>query len=153
MAKKKSYTNLFTAILYIVIGVILAAFPGNALQWAIYIAGALFLIFGILELIKKNWFGGAISLIIGIAILALGYFLLDIVVLVLGILIAVKGIITLVQALMKKRKSVLTIVFAILTIVGGIILAFGNGLHLVLIIAGIFLAVNGVIGLISALKK
>lgn len=153
MAKKKSYTNLFTAILYIVIGVILAAFPGNALQWAIYIAGALFLIFGILELIKKNWFGGAISLIIGIAILALGYFLLDIVVLVLGILIAVKGIITLVQALMKKRKSVLTIVFAILTIVGGIILAFGNGLHHVLIIAGIFLAINGVIGLISALKK
>jgi uncharacterized membrane protein HdeD (DUF308 family) len=153
MAKKKSYTNLFTAILYIVIGVILAAFPGNALQWAIYIAGALFLIFGILELIKKNWFGGAISLIIGIAILALGYFLLDIVVLVLGILIAVKGIITLVQALMKKSKNVLTIVFAILTIVGGIILAFGNGLHLVLIIAGIFLAINGVIGLISALKK
>lgn len=154
MAKKKAFdTNLFTAILYIVIGVLLAAFPKSAISWALTIGGILFVIFGILELVKKNFFGGAVSLIIGIAILVLGWTLVDIVVLVLGILIAVKGIIALVQALMKSKKNVLSIVFAILTIVIGIALAFGNAFHIVLIIAGIFLAVNGVIGLISALKK
>ena len=56
---------------------------------------------------------------------------------------------------MKKKKNNLSIVFAVLTIVIGILLAFASGsiAGIIILIAGIFLAVNGVIGLISALKK
>ncbi len=154
MAKKKFFdTNLFSSILYIILGVLLIAFPGEALSWAMTIAGIFFIISGILELVKKNWFGGAISLIIGIVILVLGWTLVWLVLLVLGILVAIKGVIALIDALKRRKKNFLSILFAILTIVVGIVLAFGNALEIIVIVAGILLVINGVLGLISALKK
>ena len=152
--KKKNFdTNLFVSILYVALGLLLIIFPGDALNWAMTLAGVFFIISGILELVKKNWFGGAISLIIGIVILALGWTLIDIVLLVLGILIAVKGLIALVNALKKCKKNALSIVFAILTVVVGLILAFGNALTVMTVIAGVLLVINGLLGLASALKK
>ena len=40
-----------------------------------------------------------------------------------------------------------------LTVITGLMLAFGNGLDILLVIAGIMLAADGVIGLLNALKK
>jgi uncharacterized membrane protein HdeD (DUF308 family) len=152
MATKKK-SELFSALLYIVIGVLLAIFKEGVLDWAIFLVGAIFIISGILEVAKKNYTGGAISLIIGIAILILGGFLKDIVFLVLGILIAVKGCVSLIDALKAKKKNALSIVFPVLTIALGILLAFGNLVGTVIFIAGILLAIDGVIGLIGAMKK
>ena len=154
MAKKKLFdTNVFSALLYVVLGLLLIIFPGDAISWTMTIAGIFFLIFGVLEVVKKNWFGGAVSIIIGIVILILGWKLLDIVLLVLGILVAIKGLIALFGALKKKKKNGLAILFAILTIVVGIVLAFGNGLGILVIIAGVILVINGVLGLLSTMKK
>ena len=117
------------------------------------IAGIVFVISGILDLVKKNWTGGAVSLIIGIAILILGWLAAQIVLLVLGILIAIKGIVALIDVLKKKDKSVLEIIYPILSIVVGIMLAFGNALDIMIIIVGVLLIVDGVIGLLGSLKK
>ena len=154
-SKKKSNSAWISSLLYIVLGVLLLVFPGQALNLAMTIAGIVFIISGILELIKKNVGGGIISLVIGIAILVIGWTLVDIVMLVLGILIAIKGIIALVQELGKKKKNGLAIVFAVLTIVVGILLAFawGNIMNIVMIVGGVLLIIIGVLGLISALKK
>ena len=152
MATKKK-SELFSALLYIVIGVLLAIFKQGVLDWAIFLVGAIFIVSGILEVVKKNYTGGAISLIIGIAILILGGFLKDIVFLVLGILIAVKGFVSLVDALKAKNKNALSIVFPVLTIAFGILLAFGNLVGSVIFIAGILLVIDGVIGLVGAIKK
>ncbi|MBQ7378498.1 MAG: DUF308 domain-containing protein [Clostridia bacterium] len=156
MAKaKKSNSAWISSILYIVIGILLIVFPGEALNIAMTIAGIVFLVSGILELIKKNWAGGIISLVIGVAILVIGWLLTDIVMLVLGIFIAIKGIIALVQALGQKKKKVLAILFPILTIVVGLLLAFawGSIMNIVMIVGGILLIVSGVLGLVGALKK
>ncbi len=153
MAKKKLNSNLFTALLYIVVGILLAVFPGEALDLGIKIVGVIFIIFGTLELVKKNWFGGAVSLVVGILILFIGSTLLWIIMLVLGILVAVKGIISLVDALRRSRKSAIEIFFAVLTIVIGILLIFGDMAPLIITIGGILLIVNGIIGLIGCLKK
>lgn len=154
MAKRKKLdSNLFTSILYIIVGVLLAAFPGEALTWAIYIIGGVFVLSGILELVKKNYFGGAFSLIIGLVVIFLGGPLLSIILLVLGILIAVKGLISLVEALKRKKKKLMQVLFPVLTIVVGLFIAFGNAHTLVLIIGGILLAVDGIIGLVAALKR
>jgi uncharacterized membrane protein HdeD (DUF308 family) len=152
MATKKK-SELFSALLYIVIGVLLAIFKEGVLDWAIFLVGAIFIISGILEVAKKNYTGGAISLIIGIAILILGGFLKDIVFLVLGILIAVKGFVALIDALKAKNKNALNIVFPVLTIAFGILLAFGNLVGRVIFVAGILLVIDGVIGLVGAIKK
>ena len=154
-SKKKSNSSLITSILYIVIGILLLVFPGEALNLAMTVAGIVFIVSGILELIKKNYGGGIVSLIIGIAILVVGWLLTEIVMLVLGILIAIKGVIALVQALGQKKKKVLDILFPILTIVVGLLLAFawGSVAHIIMLVGGVLLIVSGVLGLIGALKK
>jgi len=152
MAKKVD-SSLFSAILYIIVGILLIVFPGDAIKWAMTIAGIVFIVSAIFELVKKNWAGGIVSAIIGVAILVLGWLVLDIVLLVLGILIAVKGIVALINELKKKKVTVLGILFPALTIIAGIALAFGNGARWVVIVGGVFLLIDGVLGLIEAIKK
>lgn len=153
MANKKANSSLFSALLYIVLGVLLIVFKTQTLHWAMTIAGIVFVVSGILDIIRKNWGSGAISLIIGIVILVLGWLVTDIVLLVLGILLAIKGVIALIDALRSKKKSVLAIIFAILTIIVGLALAFGNALDILLIVCGVVLLIDGVLGLIAAIKK
>ena len=150
---KKSNSELFSSLLYIIIGVLLVIFRSQTLGWAMTIAGIVFIVSGILDLVKKNWTGGAVSLIIGIAILILGWVAAQIVLLVLGILIAIKGIVALIDVLKKKNKGILEILFPILSIVVGLMLAFGNALDIMIIIVGVFLIVDGVIGLLGSTKK
>ncbi len=152
MANKKN-RELFSALLYIVVGLLLVFFPSNALSIAMTIAGVVFIVSGVLDLVKKNWAGGAISLVIGVAIIVLGWLALKIVLLVLGILIALKGIVALINELKSKKVTVLGVLFPALTILVGLMLAFGNGINILIIVAGVVLAVNGVLGLVESLKK
>lgn len=156
MAKKtnkKQNTELFSSLLYIIIGVLLVVFRSQTLNWAMTIIGAFFVISGALDLIKQNYAGGAVSLAIGIAILVLGWLATQIVLLVLGILIAVKGFFALLAVLKKNKKNALQIVYPVLSIVIGVMLAFGNGLDIMIVIVGVLLAIDGVIGLMGSLKK
>ena len=150
---KKNNSELFASLLYILIGVLLVIFKSETIGWAMTIAGIFFIVSGALDLIKQNWAGGAVSLIIGIAILVLGWVAAQIVLLVLGIMIAVKGIVALLNALKKKGANALEIVFPILTVVIGVMLAFGNGLDVMILIAGCLLAIDGVLGLIGSIRK
>jgi len=152
---KKIDSKLFSAILYIIVGVLLAVFRSEWVGLAMTIVGIVFIVSGVLELLKKNWTGGAISLVIGLAILILGWTAAQIVFLVLGILLAIKGVLALLDVLKKSNKGILDFIFPVLTIVIGILLAFAFGkvLDVILVIGGIFLAINGVLGLIAALKK
>ena len=149
---KKTNSELFSSLLYIIIGVLLVIFRSQTLGWAMTIAGVIFIVSGILELIKQNYTGGAVSLIIGIAVLVLGWLAVQIVLIVLGVLIAVKGVVALIDVLKKSRKNALEIVFPILTIVVGVMLAVGNGLDIIIVIVGVLLIIDGVLGLVGALK-
>ena len=150
---KKVKSELFSSILYIIIGALLVIFRNEALGWAMTIAGIFFIVAGALDLIKQNWTSGAVSLIIGIAILVLGWLAVAIVLLVLGILIAIKGVLALIEVLKRNQKNALEIVFPVLTIVIGVALAIGNGVGLIIAIVGILLAIDGVLGLLGTLKK
>lgn len=149
---KKSNNELFSALLYILVGVVLVIFRAQTLGWAMTIAGAFFIVSGILDVMKKNFAGGAVSLVIGLVILVLGWTAIQIVLLVFGILITIKGAIALYGALQIKRKRALDILFPILTIVTGLLLAFGNGLDLMIVAVGILMIVDGVVGLVGARK-
>ena len=152
MSKIKKHSELISSLLYILIGALLVIFQDRTIGWAMTVMGALFIVFGILDLVRSNWGGGAVSLIIGIAILVLGWVVTEIVLLVFGVLIALKGVIALIDALRASKKDVLDIVFSILTIVIGLMLAFGNGLNVLIIIAGVMLMFNGILGLLGATK-
>lgn len=155
MAKKKQKANseLSSSLLYILIGLLLVIFRSQTLGWAMTIAGIFFVISGILDIAKKKWTGGAVSLIIGIAILVLGWVAAKIVLLVLGVLIALKGIVALIDVLKKSKKNAFELIYPILSIVVGLMLAFGNALDVMIIVVGILLMVDGIIGLLGSLKK
>ena len=152
MAQKTNF-KLFSSLRYIIIGALLVIFRSQTLEWAMTIAGIVFVISGILDLVQENWAGGAVSLIIGIAILILGWAFAQIVLLVLGILIAIKGIVALIDMLKKTSKGLLEIIYPILSIVVGLMLAFGNALDIMIIIVGVLLIVDGVIDLLGSVKK
>jgi len=150
---KKSNNELISALLYIILGVLLIIFKGATLGWAMTIAGIVFIVSGVLDVVRKNMTSGAVSLIIGIAILVLGWLATQIVLLVLGVLIAVKGVLALVDAFKRSKKNALDILFPVLTVVVGLAIAFGNGVNIILVVCGVLLAIDGVLGLLAALKK
>ena len=82
---KKSKVSVSTPVLYIILGALLVVFRSQMLNWAMTLAGLFFIITGIIDIAKKRILGGAINLIIGIAILVLGWALTNIVLLVLGV--------------------------------------------------------------------
>ncbi len=148
----KKNSNLTSALLYIILGVLLVVFRSQTLGWAMTIAGIIFVVSGIVDITKQHWTGGAASLIIGIAILVLGWTAAQIVLLVLGVLIAVKGVIALIGTL-KNVRNALDLLFPVLNIVVGLMLAFGNALDIMIVVVGVLLIVDGVIGLTASMKK
>ena len=150
---KKSNPMLYSSLIYIIIGLLLVIFKSQTLGWAMTIAGAVFVVSGTLDLLKKNYLGGGINLVIGLAILSLGWTAATIVLLVLGILIAVKGVADLFAALKQKKPAIKDLLFPIISIVVGLLLAFGNGLDILIVITGILLIVDGVVGLLGSIRK
>ena len=157
MANKKSFKDsaLIMSILYILVGALLLIFRAETLNWAMTIAGVVFVVSGILELIKKNYVGGAVSAIIGIVILVLGWTIAWIVLLVLGIMIAFKGIVALIDVLKSSDRTALRLVFPVLTILCGLALAFAFGelMDIMIIVGGVLILIDGIFGLLAALKK
>lgn len=151
-SKLKLGSNLSTAILYILLGLALAIFRTQALGLVMTVVGVCFVVFGILDLLNKKIGGGIFSILVGVVVILLGWLLVKIVLLVLGIVIAIKGIIALKNELTKKNRTLLGLLVPILSIVFGLLLAFGNGIDIILIIVGIFFIVNGVLAIIGAKK-
>ena len=151
--EKKQNTELISSVLYIVIGILLVIFRSQTLGWAMTAAGIFFIISGVFDIIGRNFVNGAVSLIIGISILVLGWTLAKIVLLVFGILIAIKGLILLFEVLQKKKKTLPEIIYPMASVVLGLLLAFGNGLDVLIVVSGVLLALDGVVGVFASLKK
>ena len=155
MPKKIDLKNseLLSSVILILVGLLLAIFRDSVLQWAMTAAGVVFVVFGIIDVVRKNWVNGAASIIIGAAIIVLGWTLVSIVLIVLGVLLAIKSIISLYEMVKFKNKNVMELIYAICGIFLGILLAFGNLLSVLILIAGILLIVDGIVGLVGELKK
>ena len=147
---KKSSPELVSALLYILVGVLLVIFKSHSINWVMTAVGVLFIVSGVLHVLKNRWSLGTFNLVIGASILVLGWVVKDIVIPILGILIALKGVLALISYLRAFRKSWLDILFAVLTVLVGLLLAFGNLLDLIIVIAGVALMFNGVIALLAS---
>ena len=152
MAKKLNF-NSSSPVLYIVLGALLAVFGHKMLGIAMTVAGIVFIALGIIDILGKRTKSGATNIVIGAVILVLGNLVLDIVLLVLGIVIAAKGVVALVEILKKQNKSIIDIIYPAITIIVGVGLACGNLLGDLIVVVGILLIVDGVLGLLGLKKK
>ena len=148
---KKSSSELISALLYIFVGILLVVFKSGSIHWLMTGVGVLFIVSGTLYLLKSNWHIATANLLIGISILVLGWVVKDIVIPILGILIALRGVLSLIDSLRAFKKNGLEIIFALLTVAVGLLLAFGNLLDLIIVISGVSLMFNGVVGLLASL--
>ena len=154
-SKSKSKANITSPLLCIALGLLFVIFKAETINWIIMLAGAFFILSGIVDFIRGMNFSGAVNLFIGIVILLLGNKILDIFLIVLGILIAIKGLFELLVILRakKKKKNILLIIFPALTMVLGIALAFGNLLGNLIMVLGVLLVIDGILGLLGAKRK
>lgn len=151
MAKKSNNKIALNAILYpivvLVAGICMIVFGSNLLDIALYIIGALFVVSGIITLIKREFLAGIINLFIGIVIILLGSVLFNFAVLIIGILLLVVGIVGIVKLIIDKRKEILNYVAPIVMILVGVLLVWGNFkqfLDIIIMAAGICLIIYGV---------
>ncbi|MBQ8859072.1 MAG: DUF308 domain-containing protein [Clostridia bacterium] len=151
MAKKRN-NNFVTALAYIVIGVLFCLFKATVLDWLMTAVGAIFILQGIVDLIRKNVFNGLVGVVVGIVILLGGWLFVEIVLLVLGVLLAIKGVMALLGALSAKKKNIISILFALLTVVIGVMLVVSKWamVDTMFIVIGVLLIVDGVMDLIGA---
>ncbi len=152
MAKKRSNSNFVTALAYIIIGVLFCLFKATVLDWLMTAVGAIFVLQGVVDLIRKNLVSGLIGIVIGVVIILGGWFFVDIVLLVLGLLLAIKGVMALLAALSAKKKNIITILFALLTVVIGVMLVINKWamMDTMFIVIGVLLIVNGLMDLVGA---
>lgn len=150
---KRNNPELFSSLLYILLGVLLIVFRSQTLGWAMTVAGVFFIVFGILDVVAGNTMMGGFSLVVGIAILVLGWTATQIVLFVLGILIALRGIVDLVEAFKRRSSTAIDVLYPVLTVVVGCMLAFGNGLDVFIVVTGVLLTVDGVLGLVNSLRR
>ena len=151
MAKKKSNSNITSALIYIILGALFCIFKTGVLNWLMTIAGALFIVFGVLDLVKGATASGIINIAIGAVILLGGWFFLEVVLLVFGILLTVKGAIALTNALKALNKSFFDILFPALTIVVGVMLIVSKWalMDWFFIVMGIMFVIDGVLALLG----
>lgn len=150
---KKSKLNISSPILYIALGVLLMIFKMQTLGWAMTIAGAFFLLVGLLDLLGKRIYSAIVNFAIGAIILIIGWTILEIVLIVFGILVAARGVMDLVEIVKSKRRNALAIIVAAFTVVIGIALAFGNLIGNLIWIIGLLLVIDGVLGLLGLVDK
>ena len=150
MAKKT--INISSPILYLVLGILLMVFKMQMLSWAMTFAGIAFVVMGVLDIIKNRTKSGIFNIALGVIILVVGWTILNIVLLVLGVLIAARGVMDLVEVLKRKKRNALKVILAALTIALGVALALGDLLGNLIWVVGLFLVIDGALGLIGAKK-
>ena len=150
MAKKKKLnSNLTSALMYIILGVLFCVFKATVIDWLMTIAGVLFIVFGVIDLTKNSTASGVINVAIGIVILLGGWFFLEVVLLVFGILLAVKGTIALINSLKALNKSFFDILFSALTVVVGFMLIASKWavVDWFFLVMGVMFIIDGVLAL------
>ena len=151
----KLTSNLITAILTIVIGVLFVALKGGVIGIAMTVLGVGLIVWAVLDLIDKNNTSGIIKLIAGIVVIVFGWTLASIVLYVMAALLLVYAVYQLYQLITGKVKDFVKFIEPGVMALIAILLLFNQGgtIAWVFIVAGIFLIVEGALALINCIKK
>ena len=141
--------NFLNALLYILTGLLLCIFRAHVLNVLLTVIGALFIAYGVIFLLRHEWTGGAVSLVIGIVLILGGWLFVEIVLIIFGILLTLKGVSDLVTAI--RFSMPLAIIFACLALAIGILLvvSYWAMLDWFFILLGVIFIVNGILALLQ----
>lgn len=144
---KAANRSLLLALAYIVMGILFCLKQGAVLNWIMWIAGILFIVQGVLDIVYHNTVPGIVEIVLGVAILYFGIALLNVAVLVLGIILIVYSI----ANLIRYHQNLFTILVNLFTALVGALLVANQWLVYTwfFYVLGIALIVNGVLTLLK----
>lgn len=151
MAKKlKISDNTVAAILYILVGVLFCIFRAGMLSWLLTAAGIVFIVMGVLDILKKNLVNGIVEAVIGVVILVGGWAFVNVALIIFGALLVIKGVLDLLAAI-KAKAGIMTILAAAVTAVVGVLLIASKWVMVdwFFIVMGVILIVDGAMLLIK----
>lgn len=147
----KKNNDLLLPVLYIVIGALFCIFKNQIVGWIMTIAGVLFIVNGIIQIVHKETKPGIINIVIGAVIIAFGWTLLWLAMLVFGVLLIISSVMN----FLKGKKDVVAIVKLVVgVVIGALLVTSGFATNdWLFIIVGVILIVQGILYLIPLLKK
>jgi len=156
----KTSAYLISAAVKLALGILFVILKAEVVGICITLLGIALLVMGVLDLVHSDVASGIVKILLAAAVLLIGWLLLDIALLVLGIVLLVYSVLDIVKMIIEvaknKKISILAFVFGLiepaLALVASIFLVTSRGaaIEWTVIIAGIVLIINGVIGVIRA---
>ena len=153
MAKKSLNlpSNVVTAIIYAVVGLLFCIYRQGVVSWAMLIVGILLIVRGVMDAMSNRTTSAVINILIGALLVVLRFALPDFIIKVFGIILAVSGISQLFDG---NKKKLFPLISCVLTIVAGLLLVFFSGetLSAMFLVSGILLIADAVVALLSKQK-
>ena len=160
MKKKISGNEILMASILIIVGALFMIFKGEIISIIMTILGIRMIVRGIFDLMRGYTMGGVINIVFGALILGAGWLFITLALYILAACLLIAGIGEL-SGLLKERVKklnlavILRIAQPFIYILVAICLFFNQGgaISWVFTVAGLFLIVDGILGLIAALDK
>lgn len=153
-------SKLVSGIILAVVGLLLIILKGQVISIAATCLGVVFIVNGIMSVVKNDLTKGIITIVIGAIIILFGWLFVTIALYILGALLIAYGVLDLINKSKVKivfddtLKKVLYYVIPVLYIVAGACLLFNQGetVSFVFILTGVILLVNGILTILESLK-
>ena len=160
MKKKISGNEIVMASILVIVGALFMIFKGEIISIIMTILGIRMIVRGIFDLMRGYTMGGVVNIVFGALILVAGWLFITLALYILAACLLIAGIGEL-SGLLKKRVKklnlavILRIAQPVIYILVAICLFFNQGgaISWVFTVSGLFLIVDGALGLVAALDK
>ena len=157
----KTSAYLISAAVKLALGILFVILKAEVVGICITLLGVALVVMAILDLFHGDIASGIIKILLAVAVLLIGWLLLEVAIIVLGIVLLVYSIIDIVRIIVAAVKYkeikiaafVLGLIEPALALVASafLITSGGAAIEWAVIVAGIVLIVNGVIGVVRAI--
>ena len=158
--KKRIGNEILTAVALILIGLMFMIYKGGIISIAMSLIGVTLIVLGVLDIIRKLVVSGVIKIVFALLVFAAGWLFVTLALYILGAFLLVAGISELYKLSKVKIKKytlpvIMHIVQPIIYILVAITLFFNQGgaLSWVFTVSGLFLMIDGAVGLVGAFDK
>ncbi len=153
--------NLITSIMMLVLGIMFLILKGGVISIAMTMLGVIVIAFGIFKLLNNAITSGIIEIVIGTLIIILGWVIAAVILYVVAALLIAYGIYKLYLLFkthtkgLKPYTTFMIYLMPIIQILIGVLLFINLGgvVDWVFIVTGIFMIVDGTIGLFSSVTN
>lgn len=155
----KRTSQVISAIMTLALGILFVILKNEVIGIAMTVLGVALVILGVIDLIKLRLISGIIKILLAVAVFVIGGLLIDVAVIVLAVVLLIYGIMTLVKRITEKKKGrgalavILGFIEPVICIIGSVFLltgGSGKAISWAIIVAGVLLIIDGIIGIIAA---